>query len=111
MYKASLGAWTKRDLASFTDDELDQEGRNLNAIRALARFPSFDQARHNLNPLGQRVGHQVGVTLGHRDVEVAQKLLHLIKARPLVDEEACIGVAQVVDAHIGQARALADPLP
>jgi len=66
-----LSAWMIRDLASFTDAELDQEARNLNAIRALARFASFDQARHDLNPLGQRVGHQVGITLGHRDVEVA----------------------------------------
>ncbi len=78
MYKASLSASMKRDLGSFTDDALDQEGRNLNAIGALARFPSFDQARHDLNPLGQRVGHQVGITLGHRDVKVAQQLLHLI---------------------------------
>ena len=73
-----LSAWMIRDLASFTDDELDQEARNLNATRALARFPSFDQTRHDLNPLGQRVGHQVRITLGHRDVKVAQQLLHLI---------------------------------
>lgn len=78
MYKASLSAWMKRDLASFTDDALDQEARNLNVIRALARLVSFDQARHDLNPLGQRVGHQVSIALGHRDVKVAQKLLHLI---------------------------------
>ena len=74
---------------------------------ARARAPGLflrrcQRRRHQFDPLLQGVGVEMGVAFGHADVVVAEQLLHLVDRGAVVDQKAGIGVAQVVDADVGQ---------
>ena len=42
---------------------------------------------------------------------MSEEFLNLVKCRPVVDERAGIAVAQVVDAHVLQAKFIANSIP
>ena len=54
---------------------------------------------------------QVGVTLGGFDLGVAQQALHLIEAATRVDQEAGIGVPEVVNTDIRQTSVTTSCMP
>ena len=69
------------------------------------------QIADDVGGLDERARREVGVTLRGLGVGVAQQLLHLVERPARVDQKAREGMAQVVQADVGNARALPDRVP
>ena len=67
-----------------------------------------DNTGDHLRRIQQGLRSQMGVTLGHAGLGVPKKALDHVKRHTLIHQEAGERVAQIMQAHVSQARAASD---
>jgi hypothetical protein len=50
----------------------------------------------DINPILQSIGKKAGIAFGHRDIIMPQQLLNLVNAGSVINQQAGIGMAQIM---------------